>query len=103
MIQFEDQGKDVDRDSIFKNVDPELDIAKETLQVARALTLPSSFCIDNLSKNYKTIGKVPYKTFQGELKVIGDKINARNMSNKSKGRPVYPYLHPSKVPASIDI
>jgi hypothetical protein len=103
MTQFGAQGKDADRDSIFKNVDPELAIAKETLQVARTLTLPSNFCIDNLSKNYKTTGKVPYKMFQKDLKVIGEKINARNMSNKKKGLAVYPYLHPSKVPASIDI
>jgi hypothetical protein len=103
MTQFEAQGKDIDRDSMFKNVDPEIEIAKETLQVVRALTIPSNFCIDNLSKNYKTIGKVPYEMFQDDLKVIGEKINARNMSNKSKGRAVYPYLHPSKVPASIDI
>jgi hypothetical protein len=57
----------------------------------------------HISQNYKTIGKVPYKMFQDDLKVIGEKINARNMANKSKGMAVYPYLHPSKVPASIDI
>lgn len=103
MTHFEAQGKDVDRDWIFKNVNAKLDIAKETLQVVRALTLPSNFCIDNLSKNYQTRGKVPYEMFQNDLKKIGDKINDRNKENKSAGKAVYHYLHPSVVPASIDI
>jgi hypothetical protein len=103
MTHFEAQGEDVDRDWIFEHVDPEVEIAKETMQVVRALTLPSNFCIDNLSKNYETTGTASYKIFQDDLKVIGEKINARNLSNKRKKRAVYPYLHPSRVPASIDI
>jgi hypothetical protein len=103
MTHFEAQGKDVDRDWIFEHVMPTPVIAKETMQVVRTLTLPSPDTIDKMDKHYKTTGNAPYKIFQADLKVIGDKIEARNKSNKSKGRAVYPYLHPSKVPASIDI
>lgn len=103
MTHLEAQGKDVDRDWIFDNVNPDLKVAEKTLQVVRALTLPSNFCIDNLSENYKDTGKGPYEKFQVDLKVIGDKINKRNKENKDAGKAVYHYLHPSVVPASIDI
>jgi hypothetical protein len=104
MTMFEAQGKDVGRDWIFENVYATIDTAKTFLQTVRALTIPSNYCIDNLSADFKgTRGEVPYKDFQKDLKVIGKKINDRNISHKKKGNPVYAYLHPSNVPASIDI
>lgn len=61
MTQFEAQGKDVlNRYWVLKNIDLELNITKESLNTVRALTIfPSSFCVDNCSKNYKTIWKMP--------------------------------------------
>lgn len=75
------------------------------LVTAYSLTVPSEKCIDNLSTHYdKTrYGKKSYKKFLAVLDGIGDKIEARNKRNKRIGKLVYSYLHPSNVPASIDI
>jgi hypothetical protein len=50
-----------------------------------------------------TVGEQAYSKFLVRLDVIGKEINARNKKNRNNGKPVYHYLHPSIVPASIDI
>jgi hypothetical protein len=97
------QTKQQDLNWMFSEAFPLLDMVKETITVARGLTLPSNFCIDNLSDNFSIIGADAYKKFKKELQTIGNDINKRNDAIKKKGTPAYTYLHPSKVPASIDI
>jgi hypothetical protein len=98
---FIEKGKG--RDWIFGHTNPLLDIAELTTQLMHLLTIPSNYAIDNLTNDFKGIGKKSYELFQEDLKVIGDDINQRNKKSKSEGRAVYHYLHPSKIPASIDI
>jgi len=104
MVQYKTDGKGKRR-WIFENATPDMARVKETLQVARALTLPSERCIDNLGGHYKDVryGKSSYDTFLTKLEALGDIIEARNQKNKKQGKAVYSYLHPSQVPSSIDI
>jgi hypothetical protein len=97
------QSKEQDLNWMFSEAFPSLDMVKETIVVAHGLTLPSEFTIDKLSDNFSTIGASAYKNFKKELQTIEGSIKKRNDANKKKGLPIYPYLLPSKVPASIDI
>lgn len=111
MVEFQrDSGGE--RDWIFENVyayveDEKGEKAKnaqEVVQIARALTMPSKNCLNNLRKDFQgTMAEEPYLKFQSDLKVIGDAINKRNKKNKKRGEATYHYLHPSVIPASVDI
>lgn len=91
------------RDWIFANAMPNLDAAKEAIQVTRVLTLPSKHTIDKLHENFQDLGHESYELFLIDLDKLGKKIDNRNKENREKGKPVYNYLHPTVVPASIDI
>jgi hypothetical protein len=78
--------------------------AQFVVQMAKVLTLPSEHCLDNLGKDFRgTDAEKPYLKFQSDLKLIGDTINKRNKESKKKGEATYHYLHPSVIPASVDI
>ena len=104
MEQFKEQGDDT-LEFIFENVLPG-DLAQANLMLTtHLLNMPSDVHIDELADHYSKTkyGMQSYDTFLKRLKVIGDDIEARNKKNKKEGNAVYPYLHPSNVPASIDI
>lgn len=88
---------------IFENAMPNIEAAKTTIETAATLTLPSKHTIDSLESNFQGVGREAYQKFLRRLDTIGDDINARNKKNRDAGKPVYHYLHPSLVPASIDI
>ena len=91
------------REWIFANAMPNMDDMREGLVTVNVLTLPSKNTIDKLDENYATNGKEAYAKFKEELDRIGKDINARNKKNRSAGKAVYHYLHPTVIPASIDI
>ena len=91
------------RQWIFENALPNVDDTREVIATVNVLTLPSKRTLDQLTDDFSTLGSEAYEMFLEDLKGIGDGINQRNAQNKRRGRAVYPYLHPSVVPASIDI
>jgi hypothetical protein len=90
-------------DDMYGELLPDEGLMKQTLSTANILTLPSYTCVDNLEKQFNDVGKKAYEKFQSKLDVIGHDIEDRNYKNKLAKKPTYSYLHPSAVPASIDI
>lgn len=90
-------------DWIFENAMPNMDSAERAIATVRTLTMPSKHTIDSLDNNFKDLGHESYQKFLVNLGLIGDDINNRNKKNRDAGKPVYHYLHPSVLPASIDI
>mmetsp|Transcript_4663 Transcript_4663/g.8089 ORF Transcript_4663/g.8089 Transcript_4663/m.8089 type:complete len:252 (-) Transcript_4663:1140-1895(-) len=106
MDQFRAANAADDPDWIYREAVPDFLVTQlGHIITSRALTIPSEKCIDNLSAHYKDVpyGQKSYAKFLQRLDEIGDKIEKRNRKHKRTGEPVYPYLHPSNVPASIDI
>ncbi|KAL7572587.1 hypothetical protein ACA910_000403 [Epithemia clementina (nom. ined.)] len=91
------------REWMFEYAMPSMKDQKQSLTTVNVLTLPSLQTINKLDDNFSTIGSKSYALFKSELEVIGKKINERNGKNQALGIPVYHYLHPDCVPASIDI
>lgn len=79
------------------------DAAIDMIRMGRLLTFPSDHCLDNLSKEFASIGTEAYATFLKRLHIISDDINTRNEEAKKANKATYNYLNPSHVPASIDI
>jgi len=93
----------VTRNEMFENSMPDMTYVKETIATAHTLTFQTGHCIDKLSDEFEGRGKKSYKKFLIRLDEIGDQIEERNKQSEKKKMAVYPYLHPSVVPASIDI
>jgi len=94
----------VTRESIFDNAFPLTSLEEGTvIPIAILLTAPSHHCIDELEENFSTVGKKSYAKFQVKLKEIQDEIEKRNKAAAKNKQPVYDYLNPCVVPASIDI
>ena len=88
---------------IFNHYMPTLEVTQEVISISQILTLPSLHTINVLDKNFETVGTDSYAKFKEVLEEIGDGITERNTINKEKGLPLYDYLHPDNVSASIDI
>ena len=88
---------------IFNHYMPTLEVTQDVIRIAQTLTLPSFHTINALDKNFETVGTDSYAKFKEVLEEIGDGITERNTINKEKGLPLYDYLHPDNVSASIDI
>ena len=91
------------RQWIFYQALPSVNNAREGIAAVRVLTLPSHRTLDKLDKDFEKIGEVAYSKFKKELKQIEFDIKQRNARNRGLGRPIYPYLKPSRVSISIDI
>ena len=94
-----------DPDWFFREACGDQMIYKLNIISARMLTLPSETTLTSLSHHYDKAqyGKASYAKFLEVLEELGDEIEARNKYNRDAGRPVYAYLHPSTVPASVDV
>lgn len=89
---------------IFANYFPNMDATKHfQILTTKVLTLPSTHTIGKMDSEFTGVGATAYKNFQKELKGIGKEISERNLKNKKNKLPIYHYLHPDVVPASIDI
>ena len=94
----------ITREWIFDNAFPLPSLQEESLiPTIFLLTAPSHHCIDDLEENFSTVGKKSYAKFQVKLKEIQDEIEKRNKAAAKNKQPVYNYLNPCVVPASIDI
>ena len=91
------------REWIFEHGFVNMTDVKEVITTARTLVLPSKHTIGKLDAQFAELGSAAYTAFKEELDQIGATINERNRENARKGLPIYHYLHPSVVPASIDI
>lgn len=73
--------------------------------LAMLLTTPTDFPINGLLDHFNqtSFGKQSYSDFLAMLDTIGLEIDDRDSDLVRQGSSPYPYLHPSRVPASIDI
>jgi hypothetical protein len=98
-----DASEEEQRSWIFKEFMPDLETQAQVVSIVDVLTTPSFKTINVMDETFETIGAGSYAKFKKVLEGIGDGINERNKINKKKGLPVYDYLHPDVVSASIDI
>ena len=98
-----DASEEEQRSWIFTEFMPNIETQAVVVGFATILTTPSFKTINVMDKNFETIGAGSYAKFKKVLEGIGDEITKRNTFNKKKGLPVYDYLHPDVVSASIDI
>mmetsp|Transcript_54147 Transcript_54147/g.58723 ORF Transcript_54147/g.58723 Transcript_54147/m.58723 type:complete len:713 (-) Transcript_54147:231-2369(-) len=87
----------------FYDAMPSKEEMKGMMSTTDLLTLQSEDTIDELTDNFKEVGKDAYKKMGAKLEVISNDIEKRNKKRKKNKQAVYSYLHPANVPAAIDI
>eukprot|EP00536_Pseudo-nitzschia_multiseries_P018055 jgi/Psemu1/248525/estExt_Genewise1.C_20950002 len=97
------ESEEEQRKWMFENYFPNFECVVDQVGLTKILTLPSTHTIGKLDEQFKDRGAEAYEDFKKELEGIGNEITERNKKNKKKNGPIYHYLHPDVVPASIEI
>lgn len=93
------------RGYLFSDILSDSPTTEGVIRVMQVLTTPTDYSIDSLSDHFDTtgFGKESYAKFLTTLQSLSTEIDTRNEGLAAEGKPIYPYLNPSLVPASIDI